>query len=147
MGVEGHEEPSHGHSVSYVCVCVLFLVCNADIELFENQTQIAALAKDVYRIATDNKEIDANLDAISAYQHELQTSLEQLENDIDKMYEEPGKEPEQADIKREEMYHMAVDVDEQLNGMTKTLKETIQQLNASQEAKTKTDNPVSGVVK
>lgn len=83
------------------------------------------------------KELDATLDTISAYQMELRSTLEvtslsliadltlpcglrqkscchchlqQLEDDVDKMYETQGQIPDAADIEREQTFQLAVDI-------------------------------------
>lgn len=94
-----------------------------------------------------NKELDANLNTISSYQQELRTSLEQLEDDVDKMYETQTQLPEAADIEREQTFQMAIDIDNQLNSMNKTLKDTVEQLNASFFSQTDEKNPMTQIIK
>lgn len=72
---------------------------------------------------------------------------QQLENSIDKMYEAQDQMPVAADIEREQTLQLSVDLDEQLNAMTTTLKETVEKLNKAQDEAADENNPVVQIMK
>jgi nuclear pore complex protein Nup62 len=63
------------------------------------------------------------------------------------MYEAQDQMPVAADIEREQMLQMSVDVDDQLNSMMTTLKETVEKLNKAQNDVTDESNPVVQIMK
>lgn len=73
--------------------------------------------------------------------------VQQLENSIDKMYESQDHMPIAADIEREQTLQLSVDVDEQLNSMSTTLKETVEKLNKAQNEAADESNPVVQIMK
>lgn len=66
---------------------------------------------------------------------------------MDKMYEAQEQMPIAADIEREQTLQLSVDIDDQLNSMTTTLKETIEKLNTAQQEATDDNNPVVQIMK
>lgn len=73
--------------------------------------------------------------------------VQQLENSIDKMYEAQDQMPIAADIEREQTLQLSVDIDEQLNAMSTTLKETVEKLNKAQDEAADESNPVVQIMK
>ena len=61
---------------------------------------------------------------------------------VDTMYETQGRVPEAADIEREGTFQQAVDIDDQLNTMNKSLAEIVEKLNNTYFAQAKEENPV-----
>ncbi|KAF1319808.1 Nuclear pore glycoprotein, partial [Globisporangium splendens] len=118
-----------------------------DSELMESQKKLGDIASDVRRIQVAQKELDTNLDTIFAYQMELKSTLEQLENSVDKMYEAQDHMPIAADIEREQTLQLSVDIDEQLNSMSTTLKETVEKLNKAQNEAADESNPIVQIMK
>lgn len=117
-----------------------------DSELMENQKKLGDLAGDVRRIQVAQKELDTNLDTVSEYQKELKGTLEQLEKSVDEIFEKQNQSPTPADQEREKSLKLAIDIDDQLNTMTDSLKEIVEKLNESQNASPEDDNPVSKVL-
>ncbi|OQR94030.1 nuclear pore glycoprotein [Thraustotheca clavata] len=122
-------------------------VSHWDTELMENQKKLGDLAIDVRRLQMAQKELNANLDTISAYQMELDSTLENLESSVDKLFESHRQIPDTADIEREQGLQLSVDIDNQLNMMSTALKETIDRLNASQSQQDDSDNPMAQILK
>lgn len=58
------------------------------------------------------------------------------------MYEDQSQVPEAADIEREVTFQLAIDIDSQLTGMSKTLKETVEKLNSTYLSQSDPENPV-----
>jgi nuclear pore complex protein Nup62 len=125
----------------------LTVVSMWDSELMESQKKLGDIAGDIRRIQVSQKELDTNLDTIFAYQMELKSTLEQLENSVDKMYEAQDQMPVAADIEREQTLQLSVDIDEQLNSMTNTLKEIVEKLNKAQSDSIDENNPVVQIMK
>ncbi|RHY11268.1 hypothetical protein DYB25_004706 [Aphanomyces astaci] len=100
----------------------------------QNQTKLGELAIDVRRLQVAQKELNANLDTITSYQTELESTLEQLESSVDKMFESNRLIPDAADLEREATLQLSVDIDTQLNMMSTALKETVERLNQSSQA-------------
>lgn len=63
------------------------------------------------------------------------------------MYEAQDQMPVAADIEREQTLQLSVDLDEQLNAMSTTLKETVAKLNKAQAEATDESNPVVQIMK
>ena len=63
---------------------------------------------------------------------------------MDKMYEDQSQVPEAADIEREVTFQLAIDIDNQLMAMSKTLKETVEKLNDAYSIQSDPENPVGG---
>lgn len=63
------------------------------------------------------------------------------------MYESQDQMPVAADIEREQMLQMSVDVDDQLNSMMTTLKETVEKLNKAQNEATDDENAIVQIMK
>lgn len=63
------------------------------------------------------------------------------------MYEAQDQMPVAADIEREQTLQLSVDIDDQLNAMTTTLKETVDKLNKAQEDAADESNPVVQIMK
>nr|CCA22034.1 nuclear pore glycoprotein putative [Albugo laibachii Nc14] len=122
-------------------------VCNWDMELMESQKLLGDIANDVRRIQVGQKELDVNLDTIFAYQNELNSTLSELEQSVEKMYESQDQMPIAADIEREQTLQLAVDVDDQLNTLTDTLKETVESMNQAQRETMDDDNPITQIIK
>ncbi len=104
-----------------------------DTELMENQTKLGDLAINVRRLQMAEKELNANLDTISAYQMELDATLEQLETSVDRMFETHRQMPDFADIEREKTLQLSIDIDTQLHMMTSALNETMERLNQRED--------------
>lgn len=118
-----------------------------DNDLMDSQRKLGDIASDVRRIQVAQNELDTNLDTIFAYQMELKSTLEQLEKSVDKMYESQDQMPVAADIEREQTLQLSVDIDDQLNSMTTTLKETVEKLNKAQDEVTDEKNPMVQILK
>ncbi|UIZ24898.1 hypothetical protein KXD40_006759 [Peronospora effusa] len=118
-----------------------------DSDLMDSQKKLGDIAGDVRRIQVAQNELDTNLDTIFAYQMELKSTLEQLEKSVDKMYESQNQMPVTADIEREKTLQLSVDVDDQLNSMTTTLKETVEKLNKAQDDVADENNPMVQIMK
>ena len=73
--------------------------------------------------------------------------MQQLEKSVDKMYESQDQMPVAADIEREQTLQLSVDVDDQLNSMTTTLKETVEKLNKAQDDVADENNPMVQIMK
>lgn len=63
------------------------------------------------------------------------------------MYESQDQMPVAADIEREQTLQLSVDIDEQLNSMSTTLKETVEKLNKAQHEVADESNPVVQIMK
>lgn len=63
------------------------------------------------------------------------------------MYESQDQMPVAADIEREQTLQLSVDIDDQLNSMTTTLKETVDKLNKAQNDVSDESNPVVQIMK
>ncbi|KDO15930.1 hypothetical protein SPRG_18530, partial [Saprolegnia parasitica CBS 223.65] len=122
-------------------------VSHWDAELMENQKKLGDLAIDVRRLQMAQKELNANLDTISAYQLELDATLETLESSVDKLFENHRQIPDTADIERERGLQLSVDIDNQLTMMSTALKETIDRLNQSQAQEDESANPMAQILK
>ncbi|CCI45180.1 unnamed protein product [Albugo candida] len=122
-------------------------VCNWDMELMESQKMLGDIANDVRRIQVGQKELDVNLDTIFAYQNELNSTLSELEQSVEKMYESQDQMPVAADIEREQTLQLAVDIDDQLNTLTDTLKGTVESMNQAQRETMDDDNPITQIIK
>ncbi|KAG3110417.1 hypothetical protein PI124_g8969 [Phytophthora idaei] len=118
-----------------------------DSDLMDSQRKLGDIAGDVRRIQVAQNELDTNLDTIFAYQMELKSTLEQLEKSVDKMYESQDQMPVAADIEREQTLQLSVDIDDQLNSMTTTLKETVEKLNKAQDDVADDNNPMVQIMK
>lgn len=118
-----------------------------DSDLMDSQRKLGDIAGDVRRIQVAQNELDSNLDTIFAYQMELKSTLEQLEKSVDKMYESQDQMPVAADIEREQTLQLSVDIDDQLNSMTTTLKETVEKLNKAQDDVADDNNPMVQIMK
>ncbi|KAE9297040.1 hypothetical protein PF008_g23848 [Phytophthora fragariae] len=118
-----------------------------DSDLMDSQRQLGDIAGDVRRIQVAQNELDTNLDTIFAYQMELKSTLEQLEKSVDKMYESQDQMPVAADIEREQTLQLSVDIDDQLNSMTTSLKETVEKLNKAQDDAADENNPMVQIMK
>ncbi|CAK5206375.1 unnamed protein product [Aphanomyces euteiches] len=122
-------------------------VSHWDTELMENQKKLGDLAIDVRRLQVSQKELNANLDTIASYQTELESTLENLESSVDKMFESHRQIPDAADLEREQTLQLSVDIDNQLNMMSTALKETIERLNQSQAENEAMDEPLAQILK
>ncbi|CAH0482431.1 unnamed protein product [Peronospora belbahrii] len=118
-----------------------------DSDLMDSQRKLGDIAGDVRRIQVAQNELDTNLDTIFAYQMELKSTLEQLEKSVDKMYESQDQMPVAADIEREQTLQLSVDIDDQLNSMATTLKETVEKLNKAQDDVADDSNPMVQIMK
>ena len=74
-------------------------------------------------------------------------ATQQLEKSVDKMYESQHQMPVAADIEREQTLQLSVDIDDQLNSMTTTLKETVEKLNKAQDDAADENNPMVQIMK
>lgn len=63
------------------------------------------------------------------------------------MYESQDQMPVAADIEREQTLQLAVDIDDQLNTLTDTLKETVESMNQAQRETMDDDNPITQIIK
>ncbi|KAI9907305.1 hypothetical protein PsorP6_003127 [Peronosclerospora sorghi] len=78
---------------------------------------------------------------------ELKSTLGQLEKNVDKMYESQDQTPVAADIEREQTLQLSVEVDNHLNSMPTTLKETVEKLNKAEESVADETNPIVQIMK
>lgn len=63
------------------------------------------------------------------------------------MYEQQDQMPMAADMEREQMLQMSVDIDDQLNGMMSTLKEMVEKLNKAQKDVFDDQDPMVQIMK
>jgi chromosome segregation ATPase len=119
-----------------------------DAQLRDNQQEITGLADQVQRLLLAQDELDRTMGSVSSNQQELDQTLEALEAQVDDLFDRRrSRTPDDADLERERMFQLAIDVDQQLSGMLGTLKGLVQGLNDSFDRANSSGSTVSKVVK
>lgn len=105
-----------------------------DAVLRDSQVSISDLADYVSRILTQQKDLDRTLSSVTAYQGDLNGTLDRLERHIDELFASSAHlMPEDADVQREKAYKRTSDVDSALTTMATQLESTVNDLNAAHE--------------
>lgn len=119
-----------------------------DKMLLDNSGKIMALHGSVKKVEVAQKTLDSNLEIISRQQDELHQLLEQLENEVDKVYAARTSNGQLggADSERESGYALAEEINSDLDQMANTLKDHINKLNAAHTSAADSDNPVYQIV-
>lgn len=89
-----------------------------DQQLRENQKMLNGLMDSVHRILADQEDLDGCIEAIEAYQRELDTELDSLSQDVDKYIETVQLEPDEGTYSREQIYSLAIDLDQHLTAVS-----------------------------
>lgn len=129
------------------------LVSKWDRAIVSNEDRIHAVHKDVQTLQVAHKELNNNLDVILTQQSELHNLLEALEKDVEsKIGSGKGKTNgtrvgdggindgsrnssgahggrQQAEVERENMHRLSVDIMEELDAMALTIRDLVSELN------------------
>uniref|UniRef100_A0A023GC68 Putative nuclear pore glycoprotein p62 ixodes scapularis nuclear pore glycoprotein p62 n=1 Tax=Amblyomma triste TaxID=251400 RepID=A0A023GC68_AMBTT len=97
--------------------------------LLANAERVAQLNGLVERAQLDQQRLDHELDYVASQQAELERLLEPLES---AMRTTPALSVQQhANLEREHTYHLADDVSSELSGMSRDIRDIVEQLNAA----------------
>lgn len=100
-------------------------VCEFDAILRDSQRDLARLTTEAQRLMIEQEEIEKGIDGIGAFQNQLETTLEEVEEQVDAIFRAQGHlNPVDADMERERAYDMAKGVDIRLDQVHESLTET-----------------------
>ena len=138
------------HAEDFTAIAVNVRDLDRDILLMQNK--IERLARGVSTLNLTQKEVDAQLHTVFAYQQEQAGQLDELEKAVDEMLLRQETEDSSsggrtvADVERERTYVMAVDLDRELLAMGKQLAAVVEDLNLSQKKQEVGSSAVSKIL-
>ena len=106
-----------------------------DEALRQNEAHIKSVWDDVMRLQITQKELNQMVSTVDDVQDEMERELDELEASVDGILASSGSnlQPQDADLEREGMYQMALDVQERLTAMHTTLHGVVTSMNNSFE--------------
>lgn len=105
-------------------------VCEYDAILRDNHRDLAKLTTEAQRMMIEQEQIEQGLDGIGAFQNKLDSTLAEVEEQVDAIFRSQGHlNPVDADKERERAYEMAKGIDYRLDNVTESLRETFETLN------------------
>lgn len=131
------------------------LVSKWDRAIVANEDRIQSLHRDAQSLHVAHNELSQNLDVILSQQTELHTLLDALESDVERKFGASGpgaisvangsRNPAvQADVERESMHRLSVEIMEELDAMALTIRDLVIELNKS--SATSSEDGVSDTV-
>jgi len=117
-----------------------------DKMLLENSSKILELHDNVTKVEHAQKQLDTNLEVIQRQQEELHQLLDQVEDEVEKVYKQRADDMNMLDDEREKGYEMAQHLNDELDQLEGMLKGHIAKLNASHVRAADSDNPMCQVV-
>lgn len=116
-----------------------------DQQLIDTGNKIVNLQKSVAGAQIAQVKLNSVLDTIRTNQQDLLHMIERLEKDVESS--RGSLKPGSDELKREEAYKMAEDVDAQLMQMSDSLAEIVSRLNQSTEQRMDPTNPMTNIIK
>jgi nuclear pore complex protein Nup62 len=111
-------------------------VCEYDAVLRDSQRDLAHLTSQTQRLLLEQEQVEQTLLGIGAFQDQLETTLSQVEQQVDELFTSQSHlAPHDADVERERAYQTANHIDYRLEELTESLRTTFGHLtNANQKA-------------
>jgi len=108
-----------------------------DRQIINNEDRIVLLHQELQTLQASHKELEMNLDTVLAQQTELHNLLDGLEKEVDRTFKadiaQAGTIPKtSADQEREQTHALALGILKELDAMSLTLKDIVQDINQSQ---------------
>jgi nuclear pore complex protein Nup62 len=123
-------------------------VAHYDSILRDSQRNFLSLFHQTSRLMVEQAEMEGVIKNIGAFQSELESNIEVLENNVDDLFQAQAHvAPRDADIEREHAYATALNVDERLDLLSQELQSTLRLLDESQDQVLKGGGPVGDIVK
>lgn len=141
VGLWNRELEEHVHSF----VSQAVLVQKWDAVMLENFKKIVQLQNQVRNVQVAQVKLNALLETIKAHQSDFHTLLDQLETSMDQLPKRAQASPEE--LRREEAFALAEEIDSALLNMGDQLAQTIGTLNSTTEKSMDPTNPLSAVLK
>jgi chromosome segregation ATPase len=118
-----------------------------DRELVANQEVISKLADEVQHMKMEQEDLNGHVETIDYQQQELEATLEHLEQQVDVLFEQQAaRVPDDADLQREQMYTLALELDQQLGDVSRDLKGIVTGLNENYDRQMGSDNAFAQVL-
>lgn len=105
-----------------------------DKHIMENRKTLASLTSDVSRVQRSQEALERQLNLLESHQDEIKESLESMEGETERMYEEMKGSMDAHTQRRDEMYAKAQDINQKLNSMGKIIRQLISRVNNQQYA-------------
>jgi nuclear pore complex protein Nup62 len=110
-------------------------VAEYDAVLRDSQRDISKLISQTHRVMLQQEEVERTLTGIGAFQTELDSTLDGLENDVDALFGAAEHlSPVDADVERESAYTNAILVEQRLQMLTAQLQDTLGKMAEKQES-------------
>jgi len=116
-----------------------------DSAMLDNFKKIVQLQNQVRNVQAAQTQLHALLATIQAHQQECHQMLDQLESQVEAL--PPRANPAPEEMRREEAFALAEQIDRDLLNMSDALASTVSSLNASTERSLAPTNPLSSVLK
>jgi len=112
-------------------------VAQYDAILRDSQRSLSALTQKTSTLLSKQSELEGMLNSIGAFHSEFEKNLDQLEGQVDQLFEvQAHLSPSDADLQRENAYATAVRCNQRLESLTQNVSGTLQQLEISGDGET-----------
>jgi nuclear pore complex protein Nup62 len=109
-------------------------VSEYDAILRDSQRDISRLVQQTHRCILQQEEVERTLSGIGAFQNELDSTLNDLESNVDSIFTaNEHLNLADADVARETAYTAATNVEQRLQTLCDSLKDTLQQMSSAQD--------------
>ena len=109
-------------------------VCEYDAVLRDSQRDLAQIATQTQRLLLEQQQVEKALEGIGAFQDELESTLSQVEGNVDELFARQSHlAPQDADFERERAYATASTIDRRLEELKENMVSTAGQINSANE--------------
>ncbi|KAL0491319.1 nuclear pore complex protein NUP62 [Acrasis kona] len=116
-----------------------------DRDLIENEEKIARLMKSIEFIEANQDDVDTQIGAIEEKQKKLNEALQTMEGEVQQAFN--ISKLQLPDEERKNTYNLAENINKQLDGMSRSLKEMIETLNSSYDNTLHKNTDTNNIVK